>query len=190
MKPIQKLIELDYFPGNTGNISKKTWKEYFVITKTGSSISLYKNVDVLMNKFRHNPMISQPLDDLLVPVYLDGPIPEKASSEAPVHKAIYEFNPEINCIIHSHHHIFRRSEVYLPWDLKKKIPQIITRRIDYPRPNPSKAAKIAEIFQDGKVKIVFLNNHGLIAVGKTFLEIYNLLELYKNELLSQVSSFT
>ncbi len=101
------------------------------------------------------------------------------SIELPMHLAIYRIFPSVNAVIHAHS-LFATAWSTLRTPLKSRTVEgrFILGRVpvvDYAEPGTTKLAKaVCEKLKDGKA--VLLHNHGLVAVGSTLDEAFNLAE--------------
>ncbi len=142
-----------------GNISIKTTAGILISgTQTGNIYPIGEEHFTLVTEYdvRHNKVVCV------------GPI--KASSESMTHSAVYDADPKIRAIVHSHN-------LALWQTLKDKVP---TTAEDVPYGTPAMAKEIIRLFAKTKVKeekIIIMAGHeeGIITFGKNLTEAGNVM---------------
>ena len=132
---------------------------------------------------------------------VDGPAP---SSETPMHTAIYKQIPRIKAICHTHS-IYAMILAQLEQDIPLISIELMVCGAPIPvapwaTPGTAQAGEVTvEIFQKREaLKVLLLRKHGLVAVGQSLDEAYNMASsaetgfevYYKARLLGEVNSFS
>jgi L-fuculose-phosphate aldolase len=162
----QMLWEAGLIHMTSGNMSLRKGNVLYV-TRTGSLLGRLSSTDI-------------------VTVNLNNTLRDKgASSETPVHRAIYLANPEVQSVVHAHpphattlswdHEVIRTNDsdsLYIP-----EIP-VLT---DCPYGEGS--ACIAEHFPQtlGKHKLAMIRGHGAFAVGDSLREATSRISMMENQ---------
>lgn len=150
----------------SGNISMRKGSVMYV-SRTGSLLGDLSSTDV-------------------VSVNVDNTLRDKgASSETPVHRAIYQANPKVQAIVHAHPpHATTLSwdyEVIKPIDSDSLYIPEIPVLVDCPYGEGSQC--IAEQFPRllGQHKVAMIRGHGAFAVGKDIREAASRISMMENQ---------
>lgn len=145
--------------GNSGNISARTEKDHFLITKSGTYLGQLKNEDFI--EWETGKEIKA--DSVLKP-----------SKEVPMHQAVYEQRPEINAILHAtpfYSTIMACSDLSIPANSFVEGMYYLERveRIPYAHPG---SKQLGDLVRDvaGGTNIILLENHGVLVYDTSLQE--------------------
>lgn len=108
-------------------------------------------------------------ENQLIAVPLQGEIPQGASLDAPLHRMVYQRNPEATAVLHSHGAysvaLTMNGEDFHPIDFEGQyyFPRIPVISIPYDRYLEQAADKVSAVLADNRVTVV--RGHGVYAVG-------------------------
>ena len=162
----KRVGERGWAPGSSGNISVRIpGKSLIYIKVTGKNMLDLTPSDILT------------LD-------MDGNIVEgvgKPSKEVRFHLGIYRVRGDVGAVIHSHPpYASAYAIIGIPIPLKTAPGKYVLKRIPEvefaPRGSKELAEGVIKAFQDPQVKAVTLKGHGIVAVGATLQEAYNITE--------------
>ena len=165
----RKAYEHRLMTGTWGNLSVRVDKDKILITPSGFEKDLLKASDLLL-------------------MNLDGKILKgrwNPSTETPMHTYIYRFRDDVHAIIHTHSHyatVFAvRGEPIPP--ITVEFAAVIGHEIPvtkYVRAGTREAAE--EIVKTlGNGRAVLIKNHGVVAIGESIEEAYNVALLVEEE---------
>ncbi|MBU1087500.1 MAG: class II aldolase/adducin family protein [Candidatus Omnitrophica bacterium] len=160
IKYSQLIAAQDLVLGSSGNISLKSGKD-MLIKASGLCMSEAQSADFLKVALKNLAYKSKKL---------------KPSCEAKMHAICYAMRPDINCVIHTHP-LYATTLVSCAIKPRLISPEFILsigselKIVEYVCPGTEKLAeKVGQAVKNSD--IVYLKNHGLLAVGKTLKEAY------------------
>lgn len=119
---------------------------------------------------------------------ISGPTP---SIELSTHLSVYKSRPDINCVIHTHPIdaiiFFNYFNSFKSDDLFKEYYKKSISIVQYFKPGSANLAN-AITKEAKKTEIIILKGHGLITMGKTSRESYNLTELIIHKSLLEIKN--
>jgi L-fuculose-phosphate aldolase len=157
-----------------------------LVTASDGNISMRLDQDhIIITPSRKNKGLLQP-EDMIV-VDLEGKVIEgkgKASSEFPMHKAIYQNRPEVNAIVHTHPvyaTAFALAGKNIPSNylIEAKVILGPTALAGYGTPGTLEMVEaIAPHIE--KVNSILLKNHGAITYGTDLIDAYNRMDVLES----------
>ncbi|MDA3810463.1 MAG: class II aldolase/adducin family protein [Spirochaetaceae bacterium] len=185
---MRRLYEKDLTTCSGGNISMKVSEDTIVITPSSLDKSNLTFHDIAIVTLEGENLTK----------YL------KISIETEMHLSIYRERKDIQAIVHAHPlhgTMFTASEKHLRTDLIAEARLLLGEPVfaPYALMGTEKLAKIAgNSFRNSKTRIVLLENHGVITVGKSLFRAYDRMEVlesaakmtYMGELLGGVKGLT
>lgn len=163
------LNSLHCLPATDGNLSARLDSATILITKSGiEKRSLAESSFMVMS--------------------LSEIKPADASSEWPMHRAIYEARPDVNCVLHAHPPYlssFTVSDRIPNARLLAETEWLIGRiaRVPFAAPGSEELAE-ALLSADPAAAVYLLSNHGALSVGASIVEALHRME--RAEFLAQV----
>ena len=166
LKISQRLGERGWVPGSSGNISViHPGKDQIYIKVTGKSMLDLTPSDILT------------LD-------LSGKVLEgegRPSKEVRFHLGIYKAREDVKAVIHSHPPFASAFAIAgLPLPLQTAPGKLILKRVpevEFALPGSRELAEgVVGAFKDPEVKAVLLKGHGIVAVGASLYDTYNITE--------------
>ncbi len=156
------LYERGLLCGSSGNISRRVEDRIF-ITAHGSYLGFLKEEDIVVLDVKGN--------------LLEGK--KGATSETPLHLAIYQQFPEKTIILHAHSpytvHYFNQYPWLEPITFEERLYLGIIPVVPQYTPIVTKLEPVLEALE--KNDIVVLKNHGVVAIGNEFKKVFSLIEL-------------
>jgi ribulose-5-phosphate 4-epimerase/fuculose-1-phosphate aldolase len=153
------MMEYELAWGNSGNISARTEGDRYLITASGTFLGELDDLDLIEC-------------DLTGNAYgLEG---RKASKETPMHRAVYENRPEINCVLHAspfYSTLIAASKIEIPtnWFIETMYYLEKVERVPYY--HPGSTALGDGVYEKAKLaNILLLENHGVLVYDTSIRE--------------------
>lgn len=157
-----------------------------LVTASDGNISMRLDQDrIIITPSRKNKGLLQPEEMIIVD--LEGKVIEgksKASSEFPMHRAIYQNRPEVNAIVHTHPvyaTAFALAGKNIPSNylIEAKVILGPTALAGYGTPGTMEMVEaIAPHIE--KVNSILLKNHGAITYGTDLIDAYNRMDVLES----------
>lgn len=164
-----KLLENNLVQGTWGNSSVRLDDKYMLVTPSGLDYAALKPGDVVKVEIEN-------------PKKREGGL--KPTSEKGIHAAVYKSRPEVGAIIHTHSvygSVFASARKSLPCK-DEEMRALIGGDVEtasYGLPS-TKKLRIATVNALGKKNAVFMANHGVLCVGKTMDEAFEVIKFVEN----------
>lgn len=156
-KEIKKIFHYlylkDFIGSFDGNISYKINENKIIINKTNIFKGEIKEKDLIIIDLRKE-------------------IPKEASKESKLHLNLYEINKEIKAIIHSHPIyplLIGRQRLSKEFYMGTRLKEEDISFISYYEPGSERLAEEVKRFGKNK-KVIILENHGIVVLGKNLKE--------------------
>ncbi|HHV08818.1 MAG TPA: class II aldolase/adducin family protein [Clostridiales bacterium] len=154
-----------------------------LVTACDGNISMRIGEDrIIITPSRMNKGMLKPEDMIIVD--FDGSTVEgggKASSEFPMHRAIYQGRPEVNAIVHTHPvyaTAFALAGKNIPdnYLIEAKVILGPTALAEYGTPGTTEMVEVIAP-HIGRVNSILLKNHGAVTYGRDIVDAYNKMDV-------------
>ena len=169
------LYKKGYVEETAGNVSYRFSERSIIITSTGISLRDADSENLSWIDYKGNVE--------------SGP---KPSSESRLHLSIYKARPEINSVIHTHPMdvllFFNRFDSFQSTKLFEQYYDKPISAIPYLKPGSIELAnRIAKEVK--KTDVIILRGHGLVTIGKSFVNAFDLSERIINQSTYELHNF-
>jgi L-fuculose-phosphate aldolase len=157
--------------------------DHQLVTASDGNISMrLKDGNILITPSRKNKGLLQP-EDMIVTDCMGNVIEGKgkASSEFPMHRAIYQNRPEVNAIVHTHPvyaTAFALAGKNIPdnYLIEARVILGATALAEYGTPGTMEMVDVISPYIR-QVNSILLKNHGAITYGTDLIEAYNRMDV-------------